>query len=65
MWHQPLSGQKGFPLAGLMIEHPLVAPHITSIEGSMDGVMGLSKAAFMQTILDAASASSEPMGGQV
>ena len=29
---------------GLMIEHPLIQPYIESIEGSIDSVMGLSKA---------------------
>eukprot|EP00879_Flechtneria_rotunda_P004546 GHRR01004801.1.p1 GENE.GHRR01004801.1~~GHRR01004801.1.p1 ORF type:complete len:218 (+),score=42.73 GHRR01004801.1:429-1082(+) len=39
---------------GLMIEHPLVAPYITSIEGSQDSVMGLGKEAVMQVLLEAA-----------
>jgi hypothetical protein len=51
-------------LAGLMVEHPLVAPCITGIEGSMDGVMGLSKAAFVQTILEAACNRTIQMPGQ-
>ena len=29
---------------GLMVEHEMVQPHVTKIEGTMDGVMGLPKA---------------------
>ena len=37
--------------AGLMIEHPLVQDHVRGIEGSMDGIMGLSQHAFMRVLL--------------
>ncbi len=36
---------------GLMIEHPLVAPLITSIEGTRDSVMGLSKELVLKGLL--------------
>ncbi|BDA40646.1 probable nucleoside triphosphate pyrophosphatase [Coccomyxa sp. Obi] len=36
---------------GLMIEHPLVAPLITSIEGTRDSVMGLSKELVLEGLL--------------
>jgi hypothetical protein len=34
-----------------MIEHPLVQEHVIKIEGSIDGIMGLSRLAFMQVLL--------------
>ena len=39
---------------GLMIEHPLVAPLITSIEGTSDSVMGLSKELVLEGLLTVA-----------
>jgi septum formation protein len=39
---------------GLMIEHPLVTPYITEIQGSQDSVMGLGKEAVMKVLVDAA-----------
>eukprot|EP00892_Ulva_mutabilis_P005541 jgi/Ulvmu1/3359/UM156_0016.1 len=36
---------------GLMIEHPLVQPFIDKIEGTTEGVMGLSRTAFMRVLL--------------
>ncbi len=43
-----------FACAGaLRIEHPLVAPHITHIDGAPDSVMGLGKAAVMRLLLKA------------
>lgn len=36
---------------GLMIEHPLVQKHVRGIEGSIDGIMGLSRNAFMRVLL--------------
>ena len=39
---------------GLMIEHPLVQPFITSMEGGQDAVMGLSKARVLTLLSDAA-----------
>mmetsp|Transcript_36397 Transcript_36397/g.107449 ORF Transcript_36397/g.107449 Transcript_36397/m.107449 type:complete len:222 (-) Transcript_36397:620-1285(-) len=39
---------------GLMVEHPLVVPHVVRIEGTQDGVMGLSKALVAKLLLQAA-----------
>ncbi len=39
---------------GLMVEHPLVAPHVTKMEGTLDSVMGLSKALVTRLLLQAA-----------
>lgn len=39
-----------------MVEHPLVQPHVTRIEGGLDSVMGLKKATvleLLQAALDA------------
>lgn len=38
----------------LMVEHPLVVPHIDRIEGTQDSVMGLSKLKVMQLIMQVA-----------
>lgn len=38
---------------GLMVEHPLVVPHVTRIDGTQDSVMGLSKLLVMQLLLTA------------
>jgi len=35
---------------GLMVEHDLVTPHVTRIDGTMDGVMGLPKLKVLQLI---------------
>jgi len=39
---------------GLMVEHPMVVPYITSIEGTQESVMGLGKEAVMQVLTEAA-----------
>lgn len=39
---------------GLMVEHPLVTPYITQIEGTQESVMGLGKEAVMQVLVEAA-----------
>lgn len=39
---------------GLMVEHPLVVPFVERIEGTEDGVRGLSKAQVLTLLLDAA-----------
>jgi septum formation protein len=39
---------------GLMVEHPLVVPHVTRIDGTQDSVMGLSKALTVRLLLQAA-----------
>jgi septum formation protein len=36
---------------GLMVEHPLVVPHITRMEGTQDSIMGLSKLLVMRLLL--------------
>ena len=40
---------------GLMVEHPLVVPHVTKMEGGQDAVMGLSKATVVKLITEALS----------
>lgn len=37
-----------------MVEHPLVAPHVTRMDGTQDGVMGLAKALVIKLVLDSA-----------
>jgi septum formation protein len=39
---------------GLMVEHPLVLPFISRIEGTQDSVMGLGRDAVMAVLLQAA-----------
>ena len=41
---------------GLMVEHELVAPYITRMEGTQDAVMGLAKATVLRLLLDALGA---------
>ncbi len=36
-----------------MVEHPLVAPYVTRIDGSQDGVRGLAKALVVRLMLEA------------
>lgn len=43
---------------GLMVEHPLVQPHVTKMIGGIDSVMGLSKQTTVDLLLKASSASS-------
>lgn len=38
----------------LMVEHPLVAPHVVTIKGGMDAVMGLGKASTLKVLREAA-----------
>lgn len=35
---------------GLMVEHVLVQPYVTKIDGSMDSVMGLSKSLVLKLL---------------
>ncbi|GAB4815115.1 hypothetical protein N2152v2_002161 [Parachlorella kessleri] len=35
---------------GLMVEHPLVQPHVTRMEGTLDAVMGLPKALVLRLL---------------
>ena len=37
---------------GMMIEHPLVTPHVLRIEGTDDGIRGLAKVLVIQLLLD-------------
>ena len=37
------AGDVYYCAGGLMVEHPLVSPHVLSIDGTMDSVMGLKK----------------------
>jgi hypothetical protein len=39
---------------GLMVEHPLVVPYITQIDGTQESVMGLGKEAVMSVLVAAA-----------
>lgn len=39
---------------GLMVEHPLVAPYVERVVGSMDSVMGLSKQMMLHLLVMAA-----------
>lgn len=38
---------------GLMVEHPLVAPHVTRMVGTLDGVMGLPKGLLLRLMCEA------------
>ena len=35
---------------GLMVEHPLVAPHVVKMEGGLDSVMGLKKESVIEVL---------------
>ncbi len=48
---------------GLMVEHPLVAPHVARLEGGMDSVMGLSKALTTRLLLEAAAGGAQQQQG--
>jgi predicted house-cleaning NTP pyrophosphatase (Maf/HAM1 superfamily) len=54
-----MSGPQVAGAVGLMIEHPLVQQHVKSIEGSIDGIMGLSTLAFMRVLLKTVEDSNE------
>ena len=47
-------GEVFYCAGGLMVEHPLVAPHVERMEGGMDSIMGLSKALTQQLLIEAA-----------
>ena len=47
-------GECFYCAGGLIVEHPLVAPHIKSLEGGQDAVMGLSKATVESLLREAA-----------
>ena len=38
----------------LMVEHPLVVPHVLRMDGTVDNVMGLAKASVLALLLEAA-----------
>lgn len=48
---------------GLMVEHALVQPHVTKLEGSLDGVMGLAKALLLSLLCEAGVAEEEAARG--
>ena len=52
-------GECFYCAGGLMVEHPLVAPHIASLEGGQDAVMGLSKATVERLLRQAAEESAK------
>eukprot|EP00890_Picochlorum_soloecismus_P001758 jgi/Picsp_1/2583/NSC_00814-R1_maf-like protein len=39
---------------GLMVEHPLVVPHVVDMEGGIDSVMGLKKESVVRLVIKAA-----------
>lgn len=49
-------GEVFYCAGGLMVEHPLVTPHVTRMEGTQDAVMGLSMATVMRLLLQAMEA---------
>jgi predicted house-cleaning NTP pyrophosphatase (Maf/HAM1 superfamily) len=40
---------------GLMVEHALVAPHVTRMDGTLDSVMGLAKHLLLRLLCQAAA----------
>lgn len=44
---------------GLMVEHDLVQPHVTSMEGSLDSVMGLAKDLLLRLLCQAGAAEAD------
>lgn len=46
---------------GLMIEHPLVAPLVRSLKGSMDSVQGLPRHLVLRLIADIAQLKQDPV----
>ena len=49
-------GDVYFCAGGLMVESPLVAPHVARLEGGMDSIMGLGKELTARLLLEAAGA---------
>ena len=45
---------------GLMVEHALVQPHVTRLEGSLDGVMGLAKDLLLRLLCQVGAAEEAP-----
>jgi septum formation protein len=48
-------GEVYFCAGGLMVESPLVAPHVERMEGGMDSIMGLGKALTARLLVEAAA----------
>ena len=46
-------GEMMWCAGGLMVEHALVAPHVTKMVGGLDSVMGLSKATVERLLCEA------------
>ncbi|PNH02386.1 Maf-like protein [Tetrabaena socialis] len=47
-------GEVFYCAGGLMVEHPLLEPHIERLEGSQCSIMGLGKQLLMRLLLQAA-----------
>jgi len=54
-------GEIFYCAGGLMVEHPLVSPHVSRVEGELDTIMGLRKATVLRLFeqADAARANAE------
>ena len=50
------AGDVYFCAGGLMVESPLVAPHVARLEGGMDSIMGLGKDITARLLIEAAGA---------
>lgn len=48
---------------GLMVEHPLVQPHVTRMVGALDSVMGLDKQLLLRLLCAAAADGASGQGG--
>ena len=46
-------GEIFYCAGGLMVEHPLVQPHIVRMDGAMDSIMGLCKATVLRLLAEA------------
>jgi septum formation protein len=46
---------------GLMVEHPLVQPHVERMDGTMDSIMGLSKSTLKHLLTEALAARGAPV----
>ena len=52
-------GEIFYCAGGLMVEHALVAPHVTSMAGGLDSVMGLPKDLTVRLLMNAAAAAAD------
>lgn len=48
---------------GLMVEHPLVVPHVTRMDGALDSVMGLDKQLLLRLLCAVAADATSGQGG--